>query len=687
MRGRLPSSTWLWGILAACVLAWPARTAGPLDGVPLDGLAKAVLIGVVFPILWWWQPQFLRTTVARGLILSLLVLKAFSAMALAPDGWCVRFEPERPLTKDAIDVVPHSWDVRADWRADAPACSAVMRRRYMGMGEFPVWFFNLPPPNDSWPDERDRPPGARTKMTVTGFVQTARTGTLAIEFGPDMPSSWSVDGTPVHDAIDVAPGVHRIRIDSLLTKNRWRFVPRWNGADMWSTVVATMRRPTALDAVVRPFGAWLITALALGLLGAWSVSFIADVGSPPAVAWSAGASVILAWLSLYNLEYAQWSVCALAGAALLPLPPRLRTIRGAFVTVGIPWLTLIVVRNADQIGRFIFYTSGDDFWMYQRFGYRIVMQGYWLEGGTKVFYFQPFYRWMTGLLHLIFGDSSFGEVYWDASCVLVVALCAFYIAKRSAGYRWGLLAAATTLGVVALGAPWGLIGRGLSEITSAGFLYLAAMLALRSRRGALGYAVAAGVLATLAFFTRLNNLPMAVGVAVFGVSMRIPARRIVQPWRWRPAVAWRTVVVVSAAVCAGVLFLAWRNWHYSRVFDPFLGSQRNLLAVWQPGMPPGTALGRMLSSVLMVVTVHDPPRFDWRALPVLAGAVVALLAIAGVPRLRDLPAAPVLFFLAGISGAFVARGSAYEGRFSVHVIGVTSALAVCAIQRWRRPAA
>jgi hypothetical protein len=66
---------------------------------------------------------------------------------------------------------------------------------------------------------------------------------------------------------------------------------------------------------------------------------------------------------------------------------------------------------------------------------------------------------------------------------------------------------------------------------------------------------------------------------------------------------------------------------------------------------------------------------------------VAPLAVLGVPRLRDVPALPALFFLVGISSAFVARGWTYQGRFSVHVIGITCALAVMGIERLVRPVA
>jgi hypothetical protein len=82
---------------------------------------------------------------------------------------------------------------------------------------------------------------------------------------------------------------------------------------------------------------------------------------------------------------------------------------------------------------------------------------------------------------------------------------------------------------------------------------------------------------------------------------------------------------------------------------------------------------------MMVLTVNDPPRFDVYALPILAGALVALLSLAGVPRLRDLPAAAVLFFFASIASAFVAAGWAYTGRFSVHVMPIACALAVSGV--------
>ena len=372
------------------------------------------------------------------------------------------------------------------------------------------------------------------------------------------------------------------------------------------------------------------------------------------------------------------------GAAFVRLPPRLKNATGGLALIGIPWLTFIVVMSAPQIGHFTLYPSGHDFWGFQRYGYRIVMQGYWLEGGSPTFWFQPLYRWIAGILHLIFGDPSVGEFYWDGACVLTMAMFSFAVTKAFAGFRWGIAAAVMTLTVFTLGTSWQYLGRGLSEISSAGLVSLAALVAMRSRHRRWGLAAAAGVLATLAFYTRLNNLPMALGVAIFALPIRQPVRTLFRPRTWIARISWPTAAAVVVAVGVGVLLFAWRTWYYTGVFSVFYGTQRDLLSLWQPGMALGTLLERMAGSVMMVLTMNDPARFDPYSLPLLIGAGVSLLGVAGVPKLRELPLAPLVFCLVALSGALVTRGSAYSGRFSIHMIAVTCAVVTCtAALFWR----
>jgi hypothetical protein len=235
------------------------------------------------------------------------------------------------------------------------------------------------------------------------------------------------------------------------------------------------------------------------------------------------------------------------------------------------------------------------------------------------------------------------------------------------------------LTVFALGTGRYLLGFGLSEITSAGFTYMAVLFAMRSRGRRTASAIAAGVLATLAFYTRLNNGIMAFGVACFALPLTLPLSRIVDPRAWWRRASWRTVAGVGGGLACGLLFFAWRNWHYSGVFSVFYGTQRYIVAIWQPDQPLAVILDRLFTNLARVLTVNDPPRFDVYALPVMGGALVAVLSLLGVPRLRDIPAPAVLFFVAAIAGSFVAYGFAYPGRFSIHLLPITCALTTCAL--------
>ena len=676
----------LWGLLAAGALLWPDRISGPFDGVPLDRIPEAVVLAAVFPALWYFHPRFLRTMRARACVLLLVLWKIGSALLFVQDGWCVRFEPARPFAKDAAGA-PHAWDMRADWRSPDPACSAIMTRSYTDLPDFPAWFFNLPPPNDSWPIPVDRPPYATVRMLVHGFIDAPADGVLQIDAGPDISASVSVDGVALGGPTPIGRGVHSVAIDAGLTGDRWALVPRWNGKDVWSQITTTARRPSSFDLAARAWIRWLPAIVTVALLTLWLLSAMAEVGSIAVLTWTAGAAVVIGLLVHTDRVWlARWALAGLGAAVWVPVPPRLRTLRGAFLMIGIPWMAFVLTSSAPAIGRFILYESGHDYWMYQRFAYRIVMQGYWLEGGSIVFYFQAFYRWIAGVLHAVFGDSSAGEWYWDGACLLAGALLSFRITRRFAGFRWGLVAAVATLAVFVLGTAQYLLGQGLGEISSAGLLSMAALSAIGSRHRRTAAAIAAGVLATFAFYTRLNNLIMAAGIALFALPLDVPVRALPRPATWLRRVAWRTAVIVPAVIGLGLLCFAWRTWHYTGVFSLFYGTQRYhpLVAIWQPGAPLGDTLGRLVHSVMVVLTVNNPPRFDIYALPILAGAAVAVLSIAGAPGLRDLPAAAVLFFFASIAGAFVAAGWTYTGRFSIHVMPITCALAVCGVARMFR---
>src|SRR5262245_30698777 len=118
-----------WSAAVAVSLLWPGRALSALDGLPLNGVAEAIAIGVAFPLLWLLAPQFLDRPLVRAGIVSLLVLKIAGSLLLTQEGLCARFLTAAPFHNRILTIpideprgVLRSWDVRADWRADAPAC-------------------------------------------------------------------------------------------------------------------------------------------------------------------------------------------------------------------------------------------------------------------------------------------------------------------------------------------------------------------------------------------------------------------------------------------------------------------------------------------------------------------------------------------------------------------------------------
>lgn len=684
--------TGLWGLAAIVALLWPGHFDGPLDGAPLDRVSEAILLGLAAPVLWWLHPSYLRHRIPRALIAALVIAKVAS-LSLAQDGWCVQFDTPKPLVTDSIGRI-HSWDVRADWLSGTPRCSAILTRPYREYKEFPVWFFNMPPTDANLPGPEDRPPFAQLDMTVSGYLHADDRGELLIETGETMTTSLVVDGASI-DPVTASrsqavlePGRHFIQVKSHLTNNRWTFVPLWNGSPIGSTgfAAATTTVPSTTDARVRGLLSLLTQLIAGALIVGWIVSFAWCWGDPVTLGFGAAASLIMAWLGSPNADYVltPWaigSVTALGAAAFLKVPASHQTLRGAVLLIGLPWLAFVTGVQWHHIGRFSLYAAGDDMWMFQRFAYRIYLQGYWLQGGELTFWFQPFYRWIAGAWHMLFGDSSMGEFWWDAVAVLASALFAHVTVAAVFGFRWGIGAAVLALSIAMHSPTWLFVGIGLSDLASAGFIYLSALIVASARQKGdvkFGAAIAAGTLGAIGFYTRLNNLPMALAVCAFAIPLTVTTTGWWRVTPWLSHISWKAVAGVAGMIALAIFLFTLRTYHYTGVFSFFHGTTWGNHALWQAGHSASQNVSAMVSSLMMVLTFNDPPRFAWYALPLLIGAVVAIASMIGVRGLK-VPLPLALFFLVACSGALAARGVAYAGRFSVHLLGAGCALTMCAI--------
>jgi hypothetical protein len=632
--------TWGWALLASIAVVWPSRLVAPIDGAPFDTIPEAVLLGVVLPLALILHPAAFRAAVPRRLVLALAAWKIGTWALLTQQGLCATFAVATPLPDHF--VLRRSWDARVPLASPLPSCSAILTRDLQSKAAFPAWFLNLPVGTDRHLESGrgvgvEHPPSAPVLMHVAGFAP---------------------------EAGSVAP----YEASQLLQGEHWRFAMPAGASSAWRAT-AWIDPPTRTDRVFASF--WFITpavtAALVGFCGWHAVRrfrLTASVAAALGVLATAGG--VAGWL---GEPYSRAFVLALGTTVLLWYPRRLQTVRGALLVIGVPLLSMIAVAGLPATGHFTLYSAGDDWQTFQRFAARVFFEGFWLEGGERTFWQQPLYRWVVGLLHMLFGDSSVGERYLDGFGLLALSALAYVMVRQVGSHRLALTAAVATLATTLLGPNWYLVGRGLSEMSAMMWLSLAACALLRARTGRAAYAVLAGACAILAVYTRLNYLVIAVGLMLLlaptaRADAWTPLRQLTR------SVSLRAGAIYLGMLAFGMAMFAARTWYYTGHFSVLYGTTR---AFNSTGLSTSTIRDvevwrQVVDSVLIVVTVADPPRLDPRSALVPLGVVIALLAVARVPVCRAVPLAPAALSLLAIAGAVFVRGLAYPGRFSLHLI-------------------
>ncbi len=645
---------------------WPSHVLSIVDGAPLDGRVEAVAIGLAIPLLMWLSPRFLSRRSVRIAVAALAALKVADSTLLTQQGLCARFSTDAPYRTEVLTIpieepngALRSWDVRADMRGDAPACTAIVDRPYEQASAFPAWFVNLT-------DFAAR--GRRAvALDVRGYVRVRERGLFVLDVDRGMHVSGSIDeaplastdGRPMLTALD--PGTHRLDLRAEMSGDAWRLVPTWNGRDAFTAASLTIAEPRPVDRVAGACRAIEVVVVTL-LLAGWIVSLLSVYRDSPAVVlWCLAAAAALSAAAM-SPRAGRFAVLLLAGAVLVPIAPSHRNLRGAVMLVGLPFLAMVVVPALAQVGHFTAY-SVDDWLAYQAAGYRIFMHGYWLEGGNRVFDYQPLYRWISGALHVVFGDSSVGELYWDAVCLLLGASLAFVLVERAAGFRWGIAAAVGTLATFWIGTIWYFPGRGLSEVAAAGWGFLASLTLLRDRASRPAIAILAGVLAVLMFYTRLNHLLFAFFLIA-----------LVTPFSVRSAGAY------VATFLGGVALFAARTWWYTGHFSILYGtSLKNndtglrVATVFEPAV-----WARIWHGMRALAWMNEPPSPDPRAVLVVAGLLLSAGALLHLPRLNRLPLSLAVVTLGACVSTLFAHTHNYPGRMSIHLVPFAVAMSATA---------
>lgn len=638
----------LWFVLTLAAAWWPSRFIGPLDGAPLDRPAEAILLGLALPWLLWLGREAARTRLLRSAVIILLVWKVTTFAAATQQGLCATVRAPGPLAGQAFSMrideprgFLRSWDLRADLWADEPRCTAILARPVHGPLEFPAWFTNI---------TAQMIPRQDLTMAVRGAVTDAAGAISAVEWTQPV----SADGG-------------------------WDVDPRLNSGAIWTSPLVTIEAPTAFDRALAPW-AWLIAPAICALIVALLVSAALRplAANMMAAAWVVIGSAVAFALALAPMLVVQRLIGVLAlGALLVRVPVAQQTVSAVVWLIGAPWLTFFAAWSASTVGTLTAY-SMDDWLAYQIAGYRIYLNGHWIEGGTATFDYQALYRWIAGALHLVFGDASVGEIYWDASWLLIGGLLAYRLTRSRADFRWGLVAAALTLATLTVATPWYIIGRGLPDITAAGLAFAAMACVMRGRMLGMRWVIAGALLGGLAFYARQNHLIWVV----FFVFLLLPddAGSDINGLRSAWRLPWKAAAAYVAGFAITVLAFMTRTWYFTGVFSLFhgtsLGHNDTGLRPWH--LIDAAVWAKVSHSLAGLLFMNEPPHLDPRSIVVVAGATVGLLAAAQLAFAKAIPAGLLLVAIGGTVAAFLAHSHGYPGRFTIHVIPLASAMTAIA---------
>lgn len=703
----VPAWIWTSGSLAWLVgiLALPSGVESPLDGLPWANPAEALVICATLPFLLLLDRSWLCYKPAFYFLALLFILKLILALHAPQAGWCLRVYPSGQAASQ--ESMAATWE--GLWRR---GCSALLTRPFSEPRDFPAEWLNAleaEPRANAAPlvqlaGYAVTPPGWGMMVVARGSqggLLRARDATGRLHELPVLKDAGGegLAGRPLPGGV--------LRINGRLVYSPWR-------QGDWSLEPFLVSPEGKLESVWGRGVIWRDQGGAeLGRAGGAILNFLAKAASWGLAVWLAAWLIrALATLARRGVLTASVAAAALSGAVLLWLLPRaghdpLFTPHGAaFAALGT--LTLLAWRGGgpgkenpspalavllavgpllllhyagqwfSEAGRFTLYSLNDDWLTYQRHARDIVMHDdFWMGQRQPVFYEQPLYRYLAALLHVFFGPSPLAQNMVDVWSVLAGAGLGAALARRlGAATVWAFLYAWLYLNFE-LGDRFLLhIGLGLQEHAAMLCMMLAAWAALRARQRA-GFIWAAGVMAALGFWLRMDHVGVLAGLGLLAAAE--PGGGLVQAWKGLAAEAWSAKRLLSVywgllLLAAAAVFL--RNWLLGGQWVLLHPANRDFLD--QP-------LWANLVSLLSLLNGREQGvlKSAWVLWP---GAVLGLAALAARwGPLRGYPLALGLSMAGLLAPYLTVAASAYFPRWSVHLLPLACLSVVMALQAIRRP--
>jgi hypothetical protein len=314
------------------------------------------------------------------------------------------------------------------------------------------------------------------------------------------------------------------------------------------------------------------------------------------------------------------------------------------------------------IGQWSFWVAGNDWTTYQFFARKIVVEGEWLKAGESIFILQPFYRYLVGIYHLLFGQSAFVQHMADVWCVLgaTIIIVAFAIKFRISPLII-FITSTIYLSLNLISAFRYHIGKGLVENHAMVFLMLAAWYIYRAREGGTSRIILGTLFGILGYWTRQDHLGAIAGIAFLALE---PINEPTGSWKGyleRFKLQWKLFVCYWGAGIFSVLLICFRHWWLGGAFYPTIMKHPNLQLDNASAFP---------GSFYIVLTGQTWPAFPpTLGFIVTFGVLIALLALVWRPKsLLNFPLGLSITFVGLLAPYAFLITWGYPPRYSIHLL-------------------
>lgn len=706
------------------VLGLPTGIMGIFDGLPWAGKSETLALSIFIPSLLFLGRRFFSLRYPVLFLCALLVLKAVLFFGSPSSGWLVKVHPN--LTEKQLKgyypfqiVENDSWTrtYASIWNEKA---SGVLKKSWSEKQDFPLdWVlmhFGMCDTSGGTCFDSIRP-----IIEIDGVILIPEGAKFAI-IAEGAKEAALLATNESGESVNIFPA----KSDKEATQQQYQFLRsgRWiiSGklqyeGKSWSLIPALIETDGKVNSDLGRTVLWQNEenlSRSLPFLGLYKVfSFVVDVGM---------VIFLLAWLA--------WTLLSLAKKQILSLPLVLSSIAAVFIpvimapvyagifnkfntpdktTVSYLGFSIVITgmgfliwsywkkdfqnfqtdriipsifllfgpavifffckKWGISIGQWQNWGEGDDWTAYQHYGRIIVVDGEWLRAGEDSFIMQPFYRYIVGIYHMLFGQSSFFQHMADVWCVLgaTIIMAGFAIKFRISSMVI-FIASIIYLAINLIGAFRYHIGKGLGENHAMIFMMLAAWLLFKSRETG-GYRILlATIFGVFGYWVRQDHLGAIAGLAFLALE---PFNGPTGGWKDyfnRFKTRWKIFACYWGGGVFSILLLSFRNWWMGGDFFVTQLSHRSF------DITPYQTTS-VVSSPFPSAIYHAVTGFYWPQFPSLSGWVVTIGTILGLiaifwrPKaLENFPLSVGVVFVGLLLPYAFMWNWGYPPRFSIHLL-------------------